>query len=75
MHKLYAAPLDWPVRCRYVVMGGDLANRYREAGMDATSDMRKAAPERLRPVLMAALAAFFRDDAGRARAIRRGRMA
>lgn len=36
-----------------------MANRYREAGMDATRAMRKAAPERLRPVLMAALAAFF----------------
>lgn len=37
----------------------DLANQYREAGMDATSAMREAAPQRLRPVLMTALAAVF----------------
>ena len=37
----------------------DLANQYRDAGMDPASAMRKAAPERLRPVLMTALAAIF----------------
>ena len=37
----------------------DLANQYRDAGMDPASAMRKAAPERLRPVLMTALAAVF----------------
>ena len=37
----------------------DLANRYCEAGKDAASAMRDAAPERLRPVLMTALAAVF----------------
>ena len=37
----------------------DLANQYRDAGMDSASAMRKAAPERLRPVLMTALAAIF----------------
>ncbi|PKP99333.1 MAG: AcrB/AcrD/AcrF family protein [Alphaproteobacteria bacterium HGW-Alphaproteobacteria-15] len=37
----------------------DLANQYRDAGMDPASAMCKAAPERLRPVLMTALAAVF----------------
>ncbi len=37
----------------------DLANRYREAGMDAARAMRKAAPERPRPGLLIALAAVL----------------
>lgn len=37
----------------------DLANRYREAGMDAARAMRKAAPERPRPDLLIALAAVL----------------
>ncbi|VWX62370.1 efflux RND transporter permease subunit [Sphingorhabdus sp. 109] len=37
----------------------DLANEYRRGGMDAADAMQKAAPERLRPVLMTALAAIF----------------
>ncbi len=37
----------------------DLANQYRQAGKDAATAMRDAAPERLRPVLMTALAAVF----------------
>ncbi|MEL7217815.1 MAG: efflux RND transporter permease subunit, partial [Pseudomonadota bacterium] len=37
----------------------DLANQFRDAGNDAATAMRDAAPERLRPVLMTALAAVF----------------
>ena len=37
----------------------DLANDYRRNGMSAADAMQKAAPERLRPVLMTALAAIF----------------
>lgn len=37
----------------------DLANQYRDRGDDAATAMRKAAPQRLRPVLMTALAAIF----------------
>jgi len=37
----------------------DLANEYRTGGMSAGDAMKKAAPERLRPVLMTALAAIF----------------
>lgn len=37
----------------------DLANQYRTQGKDAAAAMRVAAPERLRPVLMTALAAIF----------------
>ncbi len=37
----------------------DLANEYRRRGMGAAEAMQKAAPERLRPVLMTALAAIF----------------
>ena len=37
----------------------DLANQFRDAGKDAATAMRDAAPERLRPVLMTALAAVF----------------
>ncbi len=37
----------------------DLANQYRDRGDEAGAAMRSAAPERLRPVLMTALAAVF----------------
>lgn len=37
----------------------DRANQFRDAGKDAAAAMRDAAPERLRPVLMTALAAVF----------------
>jgi HAE1 family hydrophobic/amphiphilic exporter-1 len=37
----------------------DLANQYRDEGKDAATAMGQAAPERLRPVLMTALAAVF----------------
>ncbi len=37
----------------------DLANQFREQGMGAREAMIKAAPERLRPVLMTAFAAVF----------------
>ena len=37
----------------------DLANDYRRNGLSAAKAMQKAAPERLRPVLMTALAAIF----------------
>ena len=37
----------------------DLGNEYRRRGMGAAEAMQKAAPERLRPVLMTALAAIF----------------
>ena len=37
----------------------DLANQYRAAGADTAKAMMQAAPERLRPVLMTALAAVF----------------
>lgn len=37
----------------------DQANQYRDSGEDAAEAMRRAAPERLRPVLMTALAAIF----------------
>lgn len=37
----------------------DQANQYRDSGEEAVEAMRRAAPERLRPVLMTALAAIF----------------
>ena len=37
----------------------DRANQFRDSGKDAAAAMRDAAPERLRPVLMTALAAVF----------------
>jgi len=37
----------------------DQANQYRDSGEEAAEAMRRAAPERLRPVLMTALAAIF----------------
>lgn len=37
----------------------DRANQLREGGLDAGAAMQQAAPERLRPVLMTALAAVF----------------
>lgn len=37
----------------------DLANQYRAQGKEAVAAMQDAAPERLRPVLMTALAAIF----------------
>ena len=37
----------------------DQANQYRDSGVEAAEAMRRAAPERLRPVLMTALAAIF----------------
>lgn len=37
----------------------DLANQYRDEGMEAAAAMQKAAPQRLRPILMTAFAAIF----------------